>query len=377
MTRSRFDADAVADAVIQPPFSTVAARGGRILRRRRIGLGALAVAAVVLAGVAVPPSLARWNSEPPATDATASGRAFTDTVLADRQTIVMVRRNVCAAEFSVSTDAGTTWSAYRGPVAWRDCDVSVSTVYEILSPTVFAATVDGVRYLSRDTGATWEAGPDEFTVVDAVPEPARLREGRALQAFDPATGSAYQVYRTGDVKAVAAARFAPDGALWVVGSSDLDGSTPDAPNQVVVSTDRGRSWVPAGTLPSIGTDPVVVPLDARRAFVLGAAGGQGTVYRTDDGGTTWSSAAAGWAVLTTATINAAGHLMAFGGRSNGERFLWTSPDDGRTFAAVPVTEQGFTTAGYLGDAIWTASPTGVVAVTDDGQAWHRTAARNR
>jgi photosystem II stability/assembly factor-like uncharacterized protein len=209
-----------------------------------------------------------------------------------------------------------------------------------------------------------------------VPDGAVLRGKGALQAVDPATGDAYQVHRTATVTRVTDARFAPDGALWVVGRSSVEGFSPDAPTQVIVSTDRGRTWVQAGTLPSIGADPLVVPINARQAYVLGANNGQGTMHHTDDGGHNWTPVAAGWTVLTAATVNNAGQLMAYGGKPNGERFIWTSHDHGRTFTAVPVTEPGFTTAGHLAGSIWMATPKGTVAVTHDGQTWQRTTARS-
>lgn len=378
MTRTGFDTNAVADAVTQPPFSAVTARGDR-LRRRRVRIGVLAVAAVALAGTAVAPSAARWHSGPPASppDRTAgSGSVFTDTILADDRTIVMVKRNACAAAFSVSTDAGESWSAYRGPVEWRECGIPVSTGYEILGPTVYAATVDGDRYISRDSAATWQPAGDSFTVLDALPDRTVPRGKGALQGVDPVTGAAYQVRRTATVAMVADARFAADGALWVVGRGTVEEFSSGTPTQVVVSPDRGRTWAPAGTLPSIGVDPLVVPVSARQAYVLGAGNGQGTVHRTDDGGRTWTPTVADWAVLTTATVSNAGRLMVYGGRPNGERFVWTSDDDGRTFTAVPVTEPGFTTAGHLADSIWRATPQGTVAVTHDGRTWRRTTARS-
>ncbi|MGI5211615.1 hypothetical protein [Plantactinospora sp. CA-290183] len=369
-----FDPRTVADAATQPPLADLALRAGRRARRRRLLGSALAVGGLALgAAVAVPVLGGQGRDGVPAADARAEGTFFTSTVVADPRTVVAVKWSECAVAVSVSTDAGTTWTPYRGPVEWRDCGIPVSSSYQVLTPSLYVATVQWQRYLSRDAGVTWQRADDRRHAVEVLPAEAEpYGEGR--ESVDRVTGDLYQLsspdFPLPDVWAL---RATPDGTLWAVGDRVTSAQQTQAP-EVVRSADRGRTWEPAGQPPSTGGTPLLVAGDARRAYLLGP----GVVHRTRDGGVSWATAGAPWRVPLTATVNAAGALLICERRSDGGFTAWASRDGGRTFdRGETVSVPGAPTGGHTAGLLWVAGGDGSAALSTDGRSWQRTRPRPR
>lgn len=366
-----FDAGVVADAVMSPPLADLAARADRRTRRRRAvgsGLAAAALVAVALMAPALRP-----DAEPPAGPATNEpGAFFTDTVAVDQRTVVSVRWSQCAVAVSVTTDAGATWTPYRGPTTWRACGIPTGTFYELLGPRRYAAEIEGVRYLSHDAGVTWQRRDARFTLVDTLPpgtEPRR--RGAGGQGVDPTTGDLYQL-RSAPVNNLWDTRQAPDGSLWMVGTNSLNRSPfVDQAPVVVRSPDRGRSWQPTGPLPAIATDPILVPAGPQDAYLLARQDGRPTLYRTTDGGRNWTHSRPPWSSALAATIGTDGALIVYGAGPTGPA-AWAGRDHGRSFepaARVPVANPraGATIHGL----IWVTGDDGSIHLTVDGRTWQR------
>ena len=158
----------------------------------------------------------------------------------------------------VSRDAGGSWAwiceeavGYGGSY---DPDYAVAA-----DGAIFATTFTGLR-VSRDGGCTWNA----------------------------AGGLSEQEY-------FVEVELAADGSVWAATASA------GMPNHVYVSTDNGRSFSPRDTgLPDIWWRSLrVAPSDVQRAYLsgyrvadaqadAGASPPQAAVFRTDDGGGSWS-----------------------------------------------------------------------------------------
>jgi hypothetical protein len=359
-----FDADVVAEAVEQPPLVELARRATRRTRRRRVAWSALA--AVLVGAGALVAATPRQHAEPPGAG---SRTYFTDTVAVDEQTVISVRWSQCAVAVSVTTDAGATWTPYRGPVEWVDCGIPYHTVYEVYGPRTFAARIGADRYVSRDAGATWQHENEQFSLGDELPPGAQPRpRGFGRQYVDPDTGALYQL-KLIEPQNVWDSRPAPDGSLWTIGADTPIGTRADQVLTIMHSVDRGRTWQPTGALPAMATDAILVPASAREAYVLVREGGKPMVFRTADSGTTWTGAPAPWASARVATIDTGGALIVFG-----DNAAWSTVD-GRSFTGpAPVAVANPRPGGRQG-LIWVTGDDGSTRLTVDGRTWRRIAPR--
>ncbi|MCX4094890.1 hypothetical protein [Nocardia sp. alder85J] len=153
----------------------------------------------------------------------------------------------------------------------------------------------GALHISRDDGDHWDRlpvpGPGCVTGL-AVPDPHRvlagLRDGRVLhtawvnQRWLPLRPT--RVPRAGAAVADIAVHAADDARIWVVHGTAGDGT-------VFRSEDGGSTWKDrSGALPRLPLTAITLdPADPERAWVAGWLG----VWTTADGGDTWAPLAAG------------------------------------------------------------------------------------
>lgn len=169
---------------------------------------------------------------------------------------------------------------------------------------------------------------------------------------------------------------APDGALWVTaqpedascGSCDVDvGVVPKNPARLTLE------GLPGGVPPSS-----LIPLssEAAVALVAGALGPGGEVFRTTDGGRTWTTVAAFQPPLfpmLAIGFFGSGVGWSLGPMASGQVFLWTR-DGGRTWSqgrTVPQSEQGLSTNAGFWDPThgWALTPAGLLLTSDGGAHW--------
>lgn len=221
------------------------------------------------------------------------------------------------AGVSVSSDGGRTW----GPTAGAGDAMSLSS--SMRTPGTLVLAGHDVLKTSRDGGQTWQdsgfgnlPGTDihGFTVLPTQPDVwyaniagrglYRTANGQNWQFVSPATAGAMTLSAgPGEAPRLYALTMndglvvSDDGATW-----QRDGGAPQAagsgldvhpvsgnvyiagPAGVARSEDKGGSW----TNLNLAEGALLVTADPQDEAKLYAAGESGTVYRSVDGGKTWS-----------------------------------------------------------------------------------------
>ena len=138
---------------------------------------------------------------------------------------------------------------------------------------------------------------------------------------------------------------------------------------MIRSTDRGRTWSVRAT--TGGVQPfTVVARSATDAYALTHDGRSARVYRTGDGGATWTPASE-LPVDADLLSFAAGPDGSLGVLAGGPGAVWTSGDGGDTFAPGPaLTGAAVGPAATDGAGRWVVVADGVAWRTTGG-AWER------
>lgn len=275
-----------------------------------------------------------------------------------------------------SDDAGSTWSQAQSGV---NLDAQVRSL--LIDPneprTVYATLADvghadlpAPLFRSTDGGTTWQPAseglPDiayelahDGTVLYAGTPSGIYTSIDRAQSWAPATVVLTDTEVTSrDVEALAAG----DGVVYVSVSGYDAGGAPVA-RRFVYSTDGGESWQTGAGYPT-GADSnrVVVTSDTVYSF-WGAQ-----VYRSDDGGATWTSA--------FPTPNCA-RLLAPGGRA-GDGLVFSqyngallhTEDTGQVWTpGSGIRAGGLSSFAALSDTVYAGGVGGVFKSSDRGQTW--------
>lgn len=227
-----------------------------------------------------------------------------------------------------STDDGQSWTpALDGAYSPAAFDLARTA-----DGNVYAATGDGV-FVTPDGGLTWTRAGDDL--IGAPVHGVAIAPDGSLYAYSEVASTAGgHLFRSTD-----------DGASWEVVLEDadfsigafVDASAVDAAGRVyaggmsflvepivMVSTDGGTTWTET-TLP--GDANAVTDLERDGAGILAADGVD--LFRTDDGGVTWTPLATGpWSAIADLTVGPDGVLFV-ATPTNG---VYRSDDGGATWS---------------------------------------------
>lgn len=300
-----------------------------------------------------------------------------------------------------SSDGGSTWKPINRGFKGLDLYPRTVTVDPKTPTTVYAATNGGGVFKSIDGGGSWQPTNSGLTNTDVT-----------VLAIDPTTPSILHAGTAGGgiFKTMDGGRtWRPANAglanveSFTVNALVLNPRTPSTvymswvgmpygvPSDVHKSIDGGKTWVSVGgRLPPdrIVLNLAIVPRPRHILFAVLVHAGvwdAGLIFRTSDGGSTWTSTAQdsnlGWDALAIDPSDPA--VMFASGRPDREgNGILKSTDGGRIWrqvnrgltnlhvTAIAIDPRTPTTI-YLGTEEWpNQSHGGVFQSTDGGATWH-------
>jgi hypothetical protein len=369
--------NAAAQAGFKPHFEQVVAEARRRRRRRRVLT--VATAAMLLAGSGVAVAARSGEDGPPATrfgtDRTpdfiptpggtptpgTGPQVATGRPAAGDLTHVYLRWTGCRGcplKWAGTEDGGRHWRTGPLPVpADATVDLRAAGPRAVVAHYVPRSAPDsrsGRWIASADGGTTWrevavrpvDALPAGWRVLGRQPGPTTA----PIIAADPATGDLAQLTRPSALRNAAVVETVPAGAgLWVSGFTGeriaRDGRIIGTGGAVEVSRDGGRTWsrhvFPDDLAASDDVGgPAVATRDGRTVYALGRVRGALVVWRSTDGGGTWTRTAA-TARVGDRTVRAAvrpdGVLVVQAGISAREDpLMFASSDSGATLRPAPL-----------------------------------------
>ncbi len=326
----------------QPTGRRLAPRRRRVMRTRRLWLGALAgsgaalvVLTLALVTVVVPQrssnkaptttgprtTLAGPGSRPSTTwqlvSDTSSPWRTVGTKSPPRQDLSCPSDNTCytlgqvaagsqiVIQLAVTNDGGNSWSSIAlptemGVLASFSCasaDTCAVLGLDLAGDPVFLETTDG--------GQTWstQAGPPEVKTNPMVDTIDCLSATTCLAVVSSGKGGTSAALTTSDggaswSDAALPASFAAFGAQCLSGGTCVVtgfDATPDGSGAALYSTDGGATWSPATVPPGTGILSGLSCADATDCLTTSFSDGttaQSTVLRSTDGGATWTDVAA-------------------------------------------------------------------------------------
>jgi len=358
------------DAVRQPEFATVERRSAR-LRRRRHGAAA-AILAVVLAGTTV--AAARLDRPQSTTPVLAASPTHLNQVLyleaVDTTHLYAVGFPCAACPFAMnaSDDGGRTWEGRTLP--------NPRSGVIVLGPRLL---ISGAS-VSVDGGLSWRAAARTDTPVEAVAPGHQawcVREAtgcRQVLAVDPTTGQIAPLANQPPIDTLYVVATPTAAGLWVGG---FDRAT-DRP-ALSWSRDGGRTWavhvfLEAPAVPShspLGFAPQPATADGQTVYaMIGNDTDTGFVYRTTDGGATWSIVRQGEHIesyLGYVTADGA-HVLQYGVTP----MRYVASRDGGPY--LPVELSGDSDQMAVPRAVddgYVARDGGYLYLSDDGWTWRR------
>lgn len=364
----------LADQTIkQPTLAELAGRAQRRVRKRRAMAATAAVVAVAAALTAVqflnhppvrPPVVSPTVTPSPVPTTFIPSSQTGEVTVFDSSNAVRVDHS-CMISVLVTTNGGASWSNYRRPVQAIDCLGEPDATFEVLSPSAYLATSLGTTYFTGDSGKTWTRWQPHVSLRPGLPDDLHPRgcdycETTYFEAVDSA-GLVFRSSSQPPLRSWSLTRGTPDGSFWLLGTGPVGGVG------VATTADRGRTWK-SGVLPTGLRNAAIGPVDARVAYVVGERADQEFLYRTRDGGLTWTEIKAPQLDELVVTgspplivANDAGRLVVGAVRTG----FWISESGGETFAARSdfPSNDGLGGTSRDGQLLWALGGSAIVDVT--------------
>jgi hypothetical protein len=406
LARGRTD---LLDRIGQPPLDRIQHRAARRRRRRRNAAGgallALAVAGTLLirpwAGVVDPAPPPVAGTPPAGPIYTAAGitiNGLTETGLTDiAGTISDVEftdpdhgylvaecasTTPCPASVARTSDGGVSWQPTELPGATRG-----QTGLDLIAfPGGRLVVIGDTAYTSTDNGYTWRPGTgtsvDTSGRVLARPDD-RLRLQPAAAGGAGGCGGTIQVWQSAQLADGGSVSPGRISVCWVAPEATADGAwwiggTQDGQAVAAVTRDGGTTWTqapldaPAG---EVGSVQVAVLGRHAYAAVLGPDGTIRALFRSTDGGRTFSRTSTGTPVGGPGRL--AGSLVPLlDGRllvAGTDNRWYVSADDGHSFTRAngtlpAVGRLARTASGYVAYNLFGG---GWAAYSGDGSTWRK------
>jgi hypothetical protein len=230
----------------------------------------------------------------------------------------------------------------------------------------YTTQTNGSIWQSNDTGTTWTRRLSTTSVESYLQSGAHLSAATTFSGilFSSDSGATWQPATVAD-GAAPYSMMLSHGGVWYCG---VNSSYPVA-NSVLRSTDFGVTWSPAGT--GFGGERVVAlagfdSIMLAGTFHLSTPATSGGIFRSTDGGATWTKTALNSVSASTFASNG---TFLFAGTDKG---VYRSADDGLTWTIV---NSGFPTAsvsGLVADGATVYAGTkgkGVFNSIDNGDHW--------
>jgi hypothetical protein len=264
-----------------------------------------------------------------------------------------------------SADGGTTWT-----------DAGLTTQSRIVLSTdpgdrgaLYATSGDGLRFESRDRGATWT--PTAYsTVAAAAHDPSRvyaLDEAGVVESVDG--GRTWTVHDNGIVSTLVASLAIAPGSPGIMYAGTLGGG-------IFTSSNGGRSWQLAWTGP--GQNSVIALAVSPHGAIYAGTRGNG-LFESVDGGGRWSATALSTGYVTGIAFDPvhAGTMFVVSTTANGYaygagRTIRETVDGGATWRKVdgPGRVQTVAVDPRTGRTLFAGATRGLYRSTDGGGTWN-------
>ncbi|GAA1670667.1 hypothetical protein GCM10009765_20110 [Fodinicola feengrottensis] len=288
--------------------------------------------------------------------------------------------------WSRTVDGGLTWVSHDLPTLAQPVGTPFTSGPQVLDLT----TVIAGQLISHDGGTSWTRRPASGVAVSVLPAGWVLSAPGVdgpIVAIDPADGASHTF--TGAPKNCSRPYSGEptDGSIWL-----------GCPGGLVVSHNRGASWKAFHVLPAdankgttftglTGDQPIVWvdSADGQRGYAIADGGAPGarqqTIFRTDNGGTSWQKIRVVQGNVPTMDGGLTGlSVLPDGSFLNGGvtaniKPLVRSSDDGATYQPLapvfPTEDPVRTPLGTFVSFHWedVGSPKNIYVVSDDGIHW--------
>jgi photosystem II stability/assembly factor-like uncharacterized protein len=253
-----------------------------------------------------------------------------------------------------TTDAGASWQQQPTPGAW---------VYSISFADPLHGWIAGENVLATaDGGQTWEFqdidNPDRLWGVDAVSPSTAVIVGQSGGVFTTVDGGATWVNRLNGM---------PETTMGIDANDSLHAWAAGQYGETAYTVDGGSTWVrvPIGTFGDL--DAVDFLSDNTTGWTVGWNSiPQSVIYRSDDGGATWTQQFTGGDYTQFYGVAAITRRVAVAVGSGG---TWRTTNGGQTWSPVPSAQGLLSDVEFRGTIGFAVGNGSILRSADGGASW--------
>jgi photosystem II stability/assembly factor-like uncharacterized protein len=288
-----------------------------------------------------------------------------------------------------STNGGASWRPansgmpMNNPGDFRSCCVTGVMIDPQNPNTLYVSSRNGVIFKSTNGGATWNA------VSSVLPSPflLQLGPGYKVLAIDPQrTGTLYAATQNGVSKST------DGGASWRAASSGLRAApvssvaiNPQISSFIyagnLLTTDAGKSWFALSSGLPFGVVLAIDPLTPGTVYAGRTTDGDscsGSIFKSLDGGQSWMDTRGGAGCLSAMVIDPQSPSTVYAGSSY-RGIVYKTADGGTSWSAMNTGLSGGPSGVYVStlaidpqdtSTVYAGGSGGVSKSTDGGTSWN-------